>query len=314
MTFTDMVYSEFDSTPATLLADIRAVLITCASVSRPNAGAEPDTYKITTTDGADMVFDLNDAAVDAQKMTIGVYKSYDGATFVDKTQKYLNWRPTGGATTNPIHVVVSVSKEHVFIGVEGPRGPETGAVGSQGSYRSYFAMSALIKYHAGDIATAVVMGQNGNYNALPSFVNGSHKAYITRNYGDTQSWEPGILCPLSFAAVGAIGGINVQRASVGDGKYHLSPYVFWGESGGDRGRLKAFHFAGFNQPDLLADAPVPPVGAATMHDDGQLYKFIAVNKGEGAVSQFYYWGPFGLSLNSSSANFNSSIIVAVPCT
>jgi hypothetical protein len=313
MTFTNMVYSEFDSTPANVLADIRTVLLSCASVSRPNAATEPDCYKITTTDGADMVFDLNDAAVDAQKMTIAVYKSYDGTTFVDKHQKYLNWRPSGGATTNPIHVIVSVSKEHVFIGVEGPRGPETGAVGSQGSYRSYFAMSALTEYHAGDTPTAVVIGQNSLYNVLPSFVLSSHRSYITRNYDNTLSWEPGVVTPLSFAVAGMVGAVNVQRASIGDGKFHLSPYVFFGDVGGDRGRLKAFHFAGFTQPDIIADAPVTPVGAKTTHDS-QLYKFIAVNKGEGAVSQFSYWGPFGAALNSGPTNFNSSVIVAVPCT
>lgn len=314
MTFTNMVYSEFDSTPANVLADIRTVLTSCASVSRPNSGSEPDAYKITTTDGADMVFDLNDSAVTSTMLTIGAFKNYDGTTFTDKLVRYLNWRPSGGATTNPIHCVVSVSKEHVFIGIEGPRAPETGAVSTlYGSYRSYFAMSAVTKYHAGDVATAVCVGQNHTGGTTSTVVNGSHKSHITRNYGNTQSWEPGLLQTLAFPMAGATqAGLNVVRTAIGDGNFYLSPYVFFGDAGGIRGRLKAFHHAGFTVPDVF-EAGSSPVGSTVTYD-GQLYKLIGVNKSETNTIQVIQWSGFGGSVNNNGTLSWASPVVAIPCT
>jgi hypothetical protein len=315
MTFTNMYYAEFDTTQANLLADLRTHILSSASWARPNAGSKPDTYKATTTRGADMVFDLSDAAITVNNLTIGVWRSYDGTTFVDKINRYLWWRNSGGATTNVLHCVVSVSKEHVYISVEGPRSTEASPeTANLGSTRTAFFMCDMVPYHAGDTTPTIFCGGHVISNSTSTSLNPGPLGNLRRDYANVLSWPVCRLVTLTFPVCNTLGNsdhsFNSQRLAVGDGKYYLYPYVCVADVDGLRGRLAAFFYAGMTANGLgTAEVNSPALGSKVTYD-GQLYKLLAPTRaGNAGINT---WNQFGYVANSGSAQYN--LAVAVPCT
>lgn len=317
MTFTNLVYSEFDTTSANLLADIRNVLLTCASVSRPNAAGKPDLYKITTTRGADIIFDLADAANDHNKLSAAAWRSHDGTTGAGKLAKYLWWRASGGGSTNSLHVVVSVSKEHIFISIEGPRIGEVNPMNANiGSHKAVFAMCDLIPYHEEDLVPVVVCIAPGQ-NASPfgGASTGSFYAHASKNHDGSISWDIGILTSMQFPMGGMSSPIasmlHPQRFSRWDNKYYLDPYRWNSNTDGPRGRLLAFHYAGMNvlnEPGFDAVGPVPTGAKTTI--DGQLYRVIQVYKTGDNQVPIAGWG----QCNPTTSQPNVSHLIGIPCT
>lgn len=307
----NLAYSEFNTTQANLLADLRTAILASAAWSRPNAASKPSTYKCTTTRGADMVFDLEDAAISTFAMTIGVWKSYDGVTFTDKTQRYLYWRNSGGASTNILHCIVSVSKEHVYISVEGPRAAEAGTEnGTAGSARQNFFMCDLVPYHAADTNPVVFAGGTTNAALGASSPQANMIGHLSRDYSNTISWSQGYLATLTTPAANAAVSLNYNNACAIDGNYYVYPYVYIGSSHGIRGRLATFFFAGFSAPDQVNyDTAGPPVGSKITYD-GQVYKILYGNKT--TVNSGATYNQFGYTNNNNTGA--SYIAIAVPST
>jgi hypothetical protein len=109
-----VTFAQFDTTPAGAVAAIKAAILASTDWSNP-AG---DRVICTTTRGAAMVVDLADAAASVATLQFGVYRT---TGLADKIIRYLRWRVSGGATSDPLHCAVSAGKDHLFITVEGPR-------------------------------------------------------------------------------------------------------------------------------------------------------------------------------------------------
>src|SRR3954471_9618280 len=118
-----LAYSEFTTTQANLVADLK----TAITSSSDWANITGNILKATTTRGAQMVVDLTDAAIALNLLTIAFYRTHDGVTGVDKITRFIYFKSGAtGATTNPVYCVVSASKEHLYVSVEGPRSGQTG--------------------------------------------------------------------------------------------------------------------------------------------------------------------------------------------
>lgn len=311
-------YAEFSTTQANLLADIRTAILASTDWSRPNAAGKPSLYKATTDRGADMIFDLEDAAITLYKFTIGVWSAHDGTTGTNKNTKYLNWRATGTGTgaataTMPLYVVVSAGKNHIYISVEGPRPNDPSAsTAASGSVRNYFFMSSLLPYHATDTQPVVVVGgAPTDGNGYASVTNNNHQVQTSKGRNTTMAWSNGKILSLDFPTMFTADTIAVTRPCAFDNNYYLTPYVLFDDTDGIRGRLTSFHFVGYNTTSDAAEIAAAPVGTRVQFD-GQWYKLLAINKSDGSSGNST-WGPFGSITNSGSAAYRS-IVVAVPCS
>jgi hypothetical protein len=303
-----LAYSEFVTTQANLVADLK----TAITASSDWSNITGNILKATTTRGAQMVVDLTDAAITLNVLTIAFYRTHDGSSGVDKITRYIYFkRAAAGATTNNVYCVVSASKEHLFVSIEGPRPGQTGASdASYGSFRDSFFIGDLVPYHAGDSVPAVVSIANMNNSAARSLLTNNHQAYVSRNYLNTQSWVTARLLTMSFG--GAY--INWQFKAAIDGNYYVFPYLVMEDQDGLRGRLNNVYFAGWGQPNSLAVDLPPNVGSRISYG-GQTLKLLRPFKGDGSNNGGQdTWNALGMASNASTSNVNHSPVVAVPST
>lgn len=270
-----------------------------------------EVLKATTTRGAEMIVDLAESSVHAQALVMAAWRAHDGTTGTDKTQRWMYHRAaTATATTIPLHCIVSASKEHLFVSVEGPRANEPGASSATvGSVRNYFFFDDVVPYHASDTNPVVFAGGMMAGSQGASAVNNSHQGHFSRNYANTASWSVAKPLTLDFPTLSSAETVQVTRLSVGDGKYYLSPYVCFGDESGMRGRLASFFHAGFNSSDT-PEIPSAPIGQKIQYD-GEWYKILAVSKSDGANST---WSQLGAAANATSTTAHRSVLVAVPTT
>lgn len=267
--------------------------------------------KCTTTRGADMIVDLADSHVNLAALTLAAWRVHDGTTGTDKSQRWLFHRSATATATNiPLHCIVSASKEHLFISVEGPRANETGATSTAaGTVRNYFFMDDLVPYHIADTTAVVYVGGAMTGSIASSVANNSHQGHVTRNFANTGSWAVGKLLSLDFPSLSSAETIQVTRSSAGDGKYYLAPYVYFGDVDGLRGRLASFFNVGYSTADTI-EIPSAPTGQKIQYNS-KWYKILAVNKSDGSQTT---WGQFGSANNGSTASSSRSVLVAVPTT
>jgi hypothetical protein len=254
-------FSMFDTTPAGAVAAIKAAILTSSDWSNP-AG---DRVVCTTTRGAAMVVDLADAAATAVRLQFGVYRT---TGLADKIVRYAQWRASGGATSDPLHVVVSAGKEHLFITVEGPRAGEANPVDtSNGSYRPLFFLCDLVPYFAADAVPAVVCG-GSSVASVPTSATGL-TVHTSRNAVNSGSWVAGILETLQPPA----GNSSARQRYSGNslsasGVLTARPYLVFEDVAGQRGRLATFFALGWNVGANAADFPAQTyqrigIGSAT---------------------------------------------------
>ena len=276
---------------------------------------ETNILKATTTRGADMIIDLqcgNDAA-ELNRLNVRFWRtmpaSYASASVNESVDRFLWWRSSGGSASNVLHVTLSVSKEHLFIAIEGPRMNESNPMStSYGSPKNYIFFSDVIPYAASDTVPFIVGGGSGvTTNAGAATLQGSHEVDILRNFVNTASWQPGRLGTVQFPSAQGTDTVWLQRDCTIDGKTYLLPYVLFSNSEGIRGRLTRFFCAGTNAPSALTDSGDP--AGSKVSFDGVTYKLIAVNKSENSYPS---WGPFGAAGNNSSTGLYRSMVVAVP--
>lgn len=303
-------FSIFDSTAANLAVDLRTAILNSADWSQPNAAGLPNLVKATTTGGAQMVVQLDDAAVTSKQMQLGVYRQHDGTTGVDKIVRYLVWRNSvTGTTTDPLHVTVSAGKDHLYFSVEGPysgeANPESITVGSM---RGAFFLGAISPYFAADTVPAVCCVGVEVSSSTTSLL-----ASVSRNQANNASWVPARLLSLQVPSGSVTNNssdsrVNAVQRSASDGATYLWPYVVVENVAGLRGRLTKCHFAGFNIDgvDSVAD-PVPAVFSRLSYG-GDTYTLVAPTKPASAAGSYAYlaFGHTGDVVNSASP------IIAVP--
>jgi len=269
--------------------------------------------KSTTTRGADMIFDLMDDEIRIPSfvgLNMACWRSHTGLPNggTDKAEKYLYFRAVAGTASAVVHCIVSVSKEHIFISLEGPHYNEaTPDSATLGSARQYFFMGDLVPYDPADTIPAVVAGGN-NVTGIASSFPLDLLVQVSRNAADTSSWVNAKLQTLATPANGAAGAMNVGRINA-DGNYETHPYVVIEDLGGHRGRLANFEFAGYVNPDfqdtVVSTAPLYTVNS----HDSQDFKLLPMNH-SGSNNAIY--GPFGYLANNS--NSPNNVVVAIPTT
>lgn len=306
-----LAYSEFVTTQANLLSAIRDAILVSTDWSRPNAAGKPNLLKCTTTRGADMIVDLEDAAPSLARAVMAVWRQHDGTTGVDKAARYLFWRYTtsGASAGMNVHVTVSADKDHLFISAEGPRPTETGAYSATyGSIRTYFFMCDLVPYHASDTNPVVVAGGHMSDNSVSGISLNNHQVQTSQGF-NLEPWSFGKLCSVDFITMFTADTIQTKRECLWNDSYYLFPYVVVDDYAGLRGRLSSFFFAGYNQSTDSPEISTPAVGSKVQYD-GKWYKLVSPCKGDGSSNYFY--GQFGAVANTGS-NQGRSVVIAIPC-
>lgn len=296
-----------------LATSITVAALTYAHASGSVVRNGSNILKATTTRGAQMVVDLTDIHPQLNYLALGFWRTHTGALGggVDKMPtRYVVWRSTTTGTTSAmsLHVVVSASKEHLFVSIEGPRAWEASATSTiYGSVKHYFFMADLVPYHAADLTPAVVVGAVMAATPGAGVSIQSHLCFVSRNASDTISWTPGKVASPMFVTIQSGASVSLTRQCSIDGNLYLLPYVFFDEVEGIRGRLAKIYYAGGNAPMAATDVSTP-IGE-TLTYDGNTYKFIAVNSGDGGSSEM--WGALGSAANDSSGPARS-VVVALP--
>lgn len=267
--------------------------------------------KSTSDNGTELILDL-EGDLQTNYMSVQTYRQWTGTApggFTDAKQSWVYWKGSAGTLTMPIHVVLSVGKNHLFFSIEGPRANEASTTSNiYGSIKNYFALSELTKYHAGDTVTNPAISIGVPTAIITATVNsGAHQVGISRDAADTLSWGVGRLATLDWPTIGTTDVVSMNRQCTIDGNTYLLPYVMFSENEGIRGRLTNFFFANTNAPTPATDYP-DNIGHRVSYG-GIVYKLLAINKGDGTVGA---WGPFGSVNNSSGTIAMKTIILAVP--
>jgi hypothetical protein len=312
-------YTEFDCLGSDLLSTIQTAILASGDWARPNSGTFPTLYKATTTRGAEMVIDINAAALTVTTFTVDIFRSHNGTTGTAAARRYLRMKGASAGTlaTNTYHGIVSVGKEHFFLSVEGPRASEANPDNSSyGSVRSYIFINDLVPYFPGVDTTPTVIHNANSSNAgtvSPSTASANIKvAYAARNGLNTLDHSPG-----RIGSVADLGGNGTEVAMLrnvallDDENFIVWPYVFSDSIEGPRGRLASFFFAGWSILSGTTDTTqsIPPVGQV-IEWDGDLYKLLSVSKGDG--NNYSQSGAFGTAIQIATSTWMTSPIVAVP--
>lgn len=269
--------------------------------------------KATTTRGAQMVVDLADAAITSKTAQLGIYRTHDGTTGVDKLTRYIGWRNSvAGATSDPIHIRVSAGKEHLYLDMEGPRvGEPSPEDASMGSARRVLFIGDIVPYFAGDSVPAVVL-------VVPtSSTNNTQKCWVSRNQGDSSSWVEAqllSLCVPMAARAQTLGDVAtnwVNRLAAGDGKTYMGPYVVCEKTDGIRGRVAKAYFMGFRYTSdaTSADSWAESAQAEFSRLSYNSETFIVLASVKCQASSSDAKTPFGLTANRGGWD---SPMVAVP--
>ncbi len=280
-----------------------------------------EVVRTTTVRGAPMILDLTGGVQNGEtlrKLATTAYVGYTAPTtttaaiITGSSTRAAYFRRSNSVMTNVCHVIVSTSKDHIYISVEGPRYSEVNTPNAvYGGTKSYVFMSDLVPYSPIDTLPVVVYGGANSTDPDATITNRSHTVNISKSFDGTQNWVEGVPLALTFPTTLTTYTPSVQRLTSIDGtdKYYLSPYVIATNDVGLRGRLSSFFFAGHNAT-TSADTFNPTVGAEVVYN-GITYKLSAVSKSEGAGGNTWAWGPFGAVDNGSADNWRSPV-VAIP--
>jgi hypothetical protein len=287
-------FSTFDTTPTGAVAAIKAAILTSTDWSNP-AG---DRVTCTTTRGAAMVVDLADAAATAVRLQFGVYRT---TGLADKINRYMQWRSSGGATSDPLHVTVSAGKEHLFITVEGPRVGEANPDNSTyGSYRPVFFLCDLLPYLTADTIPAVVCG-GSTATGFPGSGT-DYLVHVSRNAANSGSWVVGVLETLQPPRGVPSTAMRYTGQPVSGGGLTARPYLVFEDIAGLRGRLAQIFCLGWNVAGSTTDYPAQTFQRVTI--GSVTYIGVTVNKYVGGQTV----SPFAQANETSGA----APVVAVP--
>lgn len=278
-----------------------------------------EAYKATTTRGATMMFDLADGPISTTtSLQITAYSEDLGGLAQNNPRmgtRYLTFKGanSGAVTTNFVYWTVSVSKEHVFIMLEGPRAGETGAdSASYGSVRTYMYMSDLVPYFSSgvDPTPVAVLGMSGDATYKTTTGPYSHKPAVTRNIAGNKNWNWGVLTTLEVP--GLTGPYQANRFAP-DGNLFLSPYVYFDDEDGMRGRLSSLFYVGptSSSGDYASPEETVAPNSFTTYA-GIKYKILAVNRNNTLNGGAIFGSLGGFTANSGLPGSFQSPLVAVP--
>lgn len=214
--------------------------------------------KSTTTRGAQMVIDLFAGLDMNHALRVDVYRTHDGTTGVDRVSRILNWVATSYATaTDPVHVVVSAGKEHVWIRLEGSRWGEATSTNYNGSIGGLF-LGDLVPYFGTDTVPAVVLAA-----AVGDMASGGGNTgvcYVSRNAANNASWVGADMLSLSRPTGGASANQFSETAVspttlAMDGNHYLWPYVVVEHTAGLRGRVGQLLHVGSSSEQSVSPNP-----------------------------------------------------------
>lgn len=283
-------YEEFNTTAANWVADTKAVITTSTDWTNITG----DIVKATTTRGAEMVVNLGKAATTNNYATIAVWKTHNGSTGTFELTRYLHWKyQSAGTTANAVHVVVSASKEHLVIQVEGPYGTESNYdTADTGSKRTSFIMADIVPYHAADTVEAVAFFSA--ISTTQAATAGNQFMAVSANQADDAAWIPATLCtvqPIMSQEMGSYHAHSLQHVAKGDGKTYLFPYVIVENVDGLRGRLNNVYSAGWNKPNFSSEGPGLNENDIVTYDSAD-YIIKRITRGLNSSSTATY-SPFG---------------------
>lgn len=249
-------YSEYTTTPANWVSDTKTKITTSTDWSNITG----DIVKATTTRGAEMVLNLNKATPVNNYATVSFWRTHNGTTGSDEITRYLHWKyQSGGTTSNTLHCVVSASKEHLILQVEGPYGTESNYDHiDSGSKRSTLVMADIVPYHAGDTQAAV--GVFCNAGTSQSSSQGNNFLSVSRDQGNANSWVPANVATVTpIVSIEYNSAVNhlMQHVAKGDGKTYLFPFVVLEQQDGMRGRLNNVYWAGWSRGNASGGQEAP---------------------------------------------------------
>lgn len=310
-------YAEFNTTPANLVADLKAKILASSDYTNPTGNV----VLATTPLGAKIAVNLSDAAPTTQVCGFAPYRTFSGVSGTDLMQGRYIWykrNNTGSTTTNPLHVRVSAGSTLLYVDIEGPYSsePNTDSV-NYGSFRQMFAVGQITPYFTtspSDAIPSVALMGSTSYNGYSSnspSVN-SHLTHVSRNMADNASWVEAHLEGLGFPNYGygtqTAGSAFNRQATGADGNSYLSPYVISEHIAGMRGRLTDLFFAGWKNPSAI-NSTDPGSGlfeGNIVTYGGNTYKVLAPFKSD--LSSSVSSGSVGACPNSNTL---TSVLVAV---
>ena len=306
------IYSEFDSLPSTLVADLKAKILLSSDYSNPTANV----VKATTPLGATIAVDLNGVAPTNQVFSPIPWRTWGTTTGTDSyTGRYVWFKRvnSGTTTTNPIHVRVAAGNTLLYVDIEGPRAGEANLdTNNYGSYRNCFALAQITPYMSADTIPAVALLGGSAYNgyASASALVSSSITNVSRNQADSASCVTAYLGCLNLPNTMQYGGFNYTQVA-SDGSTYLSPYVVFENVAGIRGRLTDVFYTGLqgqisnNGYDL--SNPTLAQGDSVTYG-GNTYKVLAPYRTDGSGNADTY-GSFGSVRNY--VNWFHSPLIAV---
>lgn len=299
-------YAEFDSTPATIVADLKARILNSSNWSNISGGTG-NVLSATTVRGAQMAIDLSDAAATTRTLQVGVYRTYASSAGTDKLIRFVNYRNvTVGATTDPVHVTVSAGPDHLFFVLEGPRAGEPNPDSAAGSARQCLFLGDLVPYFSGDSPTVVLLA------SIAALTQNTDTVWVSRNRANNASWVPARLATLTFPNVNIVTPwFSQQRATQADGNTYLWPYVVIEDTAGLRGRIAKAFYAGWQE---IIDSPTSPDFPPALY--GRLVynseNYILVMPTRAAGSTNFSRSGFGWSTVAGTNALGNAPVIAVP--
>lgn len=268
--------------------------------------------KTTTDDGAQIVLQIVDFT--NQYLMYRMFRTHTGASllataYTDPTPwRYIYYNSAAQGTTTKVYGVLSLSSNHIFLSLEGPRANESGAFSTlHGSLRNYMFASSVLRYRNTDATPCVAAWGVSAADSNPQMVDQLWRGEVSRNVGNTLSWTmcrfPTVTMP-HFASNAAT---NFDSYSAVDNKTYVWPYLVVEEGDGLRGRLANFFFIGINRTTYGIDPVDNPGQFITVGN--VVYKTLAVAKGDGSNAA---GGGFGAYIGTGTDGVYGSAIVAIP--
>jgi hypothetical protein len=240
-----------------------------------------------------------------QRLIIRLYRSHTGAVAGGYQDKSVWFRQNNNGTQAdiPVHVQLSLGKEHLWLSIEGPRGGQPYADSALGSIKNDFFVCDLEPYFPTEDTDPTLVCSSNRPGIAFDQSNLDGQVFTYNQTQDFRNSKLGVVSPAS----GVFGALN--RLGY-DGNLYLSPYVVHEDQQGMRGRLKSIFHAGYNYYDS-GEAPIVSMGTKVNYA-GDVYKIVAPYRSAG-IGYYQEAGSLGYIYNRDNAmQAQRSVLVAVP--
>jgi hypothetical protein len=159
-------YQEFSTTPAGVVAAVKAAILTSSNWSNPTG----QVVQCTAQNSATMALDLvGGGAADNQRLRTMAYRLFSGGVGTNGIQRSLYWNRTAGNAAEPLRCRIAAGNTLLYIEIEGGRAGEIGAdSASAGSYRSCIFLAQITPYFGADTIPSIAFGGSSAYQGYES--------------------------------------------------------------------------------------------------------------------------------------------------